>query len=772
MKNGGNVFATTSNSSSSSSSSNTSTNVATNHTNKCMSNGSRSRTSHSNSSSSNNNHRGDNNSGSSSIMMNKNGRRTTLQTSRTVLYGRIVFVTVLVMTAIGLGYGTYVLLSTNESETATIRFDSITTRAVATASMVLESKKKATDSLALMVATAHPNASEWPNVYMEGYEQIATSLRIVTRGSLSFCPIVQSGGVEQTSFEDFYYNVFYNVQGYPNDTGVSDFGRGIFSYGTGPHSNQTWPDGRFQSVDGWTYHRQDPTDILVPFVQSDYGLHEALMMNVFFEHNRAAAIMNVIQCTADRLSSSSINHYDMECGTLTDLMWSETQAEGVEAGPAGLIFSPIYPRNDNTTVSGVHHCLYVLDSIVPSVDCARMGVCAVISQHILPLYIFYPHKHTSQLTGFIVGKQIWYDLLLHGFEADVSGLHVVLRTAQNAHTYRIEQGEVLYVGPGQLHDPHARYQATNYSLYSKGSPNGLFNNYTVDYIVDIYSTNEYYMQYSTNTPLIACIGVVVIIFGTSLLFFGYDFFVRKEFHNKRRSLEAKRRFVRFVSHEVRTPLNTVCMGLTLLQHDLQAAASGQMNERRHHIHHQDDESDGNGKEQLTQSLSKLSTLNTTDVDEVMVARMEEWRDLASQVYENANLAVTVLSDLLNYDKIQMGTLTLDLSLIPIWHILDRTVAEFKVASIEKKVNLILDFGPLFTENNIDGMDDDDDGVENDMESSRNNTKPGIGGTVSTVSEIPSTIRTCKIVGDDVRFTQVLRNLISNGLKFSKENGKV
>lgn len=702
--------------------------------------------------------------------------------SRSVLYGRVMFVAVLAGTAAGLGYAAYALLSSSQTATAAVRFDSITARALATASLVVEEKKKATDALALVVGTAHPNASEWPFVHVVGYQEIASSLKIVTQGSLSFCPIVQSGGDEQAAFEDFAYDMYETTLGYPNGTGMSAFGRGIFSYGTGPDDNQTWPDGRFQSVDGWTYHRQDPDDILVPFLQSDFGPHDSLMLNVFFEHNRAKAILDVVKCAAERATTVAVapsssppeEYYGMmmECGTLTDLMWSETAAMGVDPGPAGLMFSPIFPRNDNTTVS-----VFCPSGPAPT---PRAGWFAAgffaLPTHPTPLtdlndlsLSLFPfcfpsarmtHSDTAsiQLTGFIVGKQIWHDLLKHGFESDVSGLQVVLRTASNnAHTYRIEKGQAEYEGPGELHDPDARLRRTNYSLLLADS--GLFSNYTVEYILDVYSTDAFYVQYQTDEPTIACIGAVMIIAVTSLLFFGYDYFVRKEFHDKKRLLDAKRTFVRFVSHEVRTPLNTVCMGLTLLQHDLQAALN-----RNNVAGGGDDGSAGNGPSlHATTTGTRSDPVVGTLQDAKMVAQIEEWKELSNQVYENANAAVNVLSDLLNYDKIQMGTLKLDLSLIPIWNTLERTVAEFKIAAIEKKVSLVLDFGPLVAE-----ADDDDN--EGDLESPKNN-KPGTGGTVNSVSGLPRSLSKCKIVGDNVRFAQVLRNLISNGLKFSKVDGK-
>jgi CheY-like chemotaxis protein len=120
--------------------------------------------------------------------------------------------------------------------------------------------------------------------------------------------------------------------------------------------------------------------------------------------------------------------------------------------------------------------------------------------------------------------------------------------------------------------------------------------------------------------------------------------------------------------------------------------------------------------------------------------------LSSQICQNAEEAVGVLNDLLNYDKIQMGALVLELNAIPIWNALEMTISEFTIDAKVRKVHLELDLTPLATGLNI-----------------------GRGRKIKA-SRLPAGVRRCKIVGDNIRIAQVLRNLISNGLKFTKEQG--
>lgn len=374
------------------------------------------------------------------------------------------------------------------------------------------------------------------------------------------------------------------------------------------------------------------------------------------------------------------------------------------------------------------------------------------------------------MKGFILHKQIWHDLLKHAFESDISGVRIVLHTdTGREHSYDVNNGEVTYIGNRThgcvfLNETKNDFQECKSGdewvplddLYyltddSKDSfremnipiTEGVFSVGTANYYMDIYATEEFVSQFAeimgdTGFPfsLAVCLGAVFVMLFTSCVFIGYDYFVRKEFNAKNQLLEAKRRFVRFVSHEVRTPLNTVCMGLTLLENDL----SGVLDSRV-------------GK------------------DEIVIKRenVKDWMSLSNQVFHNAEAAVGVLSDLLNYDKIQMGTLSLELSLINLWVALENTVEEFQMAATEKMVDVVIDFSPLMKpgllSSNTSGLGKTNLLVE----------KGGSTGaskqSVSKASDLPSEIQHSLVVGDKIRLTQVFRNLISNALKFSKPKSK-
>jgi signal transduction histidine kinase len=176
-------------------------------------------------------------------------------------------------------------------------------------------------------------------------------------------------------------------------------------------------------------------------------------------------------------------------------------------------------------------------------------------------------------------------------------------------------------------------------LYTKESP---------IYELTVYPNHKFFESYQTNNPLVASVVVTFIIIVTTLLSFAvYDYYVRREFQSKQLLLEQKRQFVRYISHEVRTPLNAACMGLHLIQTEI-AKSLGYDDPR---------------------SLLEYDvvTMNNCacegdDNDGNHVASSEEeekksWFRLAHDIENNARGSVDILSDLLNYDKIQRGTST-------------------------------------------------------------------------------------------------------------------
>ena len=122
-----------------------------------------------------------------------------------------------------------------------------------------------------------------------------------------------------------------------------------------------------------------------------------------------------------------------------------------------------------------------------------------------------------------------------------------------------------------------------------GSEDG-YSSYSATYTLTLYPNEAFFQIYETTNPTSVMVGTVLIILFTSCLFWLYDCFVQEEFHQNHVLFQIKRQYVRFVTHEVRTPLNAVSMGLQLLQQELQDQIKVASNRRfgtdcRQGIHH-------------------------------------------------------------------------------------------------------------------------------------------------------------------------------------------
>ena len=262
------------------------------------------------------------------------------------------------------------------------------------------------------------------------------------------------------------------------------------------------------------------------------------------------------------------------------------------------------------------------------------------------------------------------------------------------------QGGAQFIGTSDLHDHHYDEYARSISLLAESIVES-----DTEYTLTFYPRREFFEAYETNNPLYTTIGAVCIIVFCALLFFTYDIATSRESLRKEVLLDTKRRFVRFISHEIRTPLNTVRLGLKLLEIELETAA----------------------KQVATGTLA------------VKKGTLTDWVQLTDDILGNSDSAVDVLNDLLNYDKIETGTLRLEFSSVTIWTLVRKTVAAFVMQAKQKGVHMQLE-GRCW-----------EDGLP--------------------VVEAQS-FEQLRVMGDSTRIAQVLRNLISNALKFTPEAGKV
>lgn len=122
-------------------------------------------------------------------------------------------------------------------------------------------------------------------------------------------------------------------------------------------------------------------------------------------------------------------------------------------------------------------------------------------------------------------------------------------------------------------------------------------------------------------------------------------------------------------------------------------------------------------------------------------------ELSQQILGSAESAVSVLNDLLNYDKIEMGQLSYEASIMPIWNVIHHTLMEFQPSATSREIDYMLDYSSL----------------------------PGCDSSQSSreiIRFLPREVLELRAVGDKIRCVQVIRNLVSNAIKFTPPGGRI
>lgn len=163
-------------------------------------------------------------------------------------------------------------------------------------------------------------------------------------------------------------------------------------------------------------------------------------------------------------------------------------------------------------------------------------------------------------------------------------------------------------------------------------------------------------------------------------------------------------------HFPRTPLNTIHLGLRVLE----------------------------------ENLKSLKDINgDSDQNKIVDGLLVECQELVDELDGNSSLAVTTLNDLINYDKIETKKFSIDKKPVDMWAVVEKTVNLLTLQAKEKKVTLRL------------------------KSQLRN---PSFFSTPGTQT-IPN-LQSLRVIGDVMKLGQVIRNLVSNALKFTPAEGIV
>ena len=343
-------------------------------------------------------------------------------------------------------------------------------------------------------------------------------------------------------------------------------------------------------------------------------------------------------------------------------------------------------------------------------DCVNAGKtsCQVIMESdnsgpipgALILTPIFPRNDPRSLVGVAITAFTWGLVLRESVASLAKDMYLVIWTNDNdKFTTRFKDGSATIEGPGDLHD--RKYDGISH--YDSFSLTDTEADVSVTYHMMLYPTEELYHKFHTDLPAKTTGISVLMIFSTIMVFVIYDRFIRKYSLMNRLLLQGKRQFVRVMSHEIRTPLSAALLGLQLLSERIEDELDNNF-------------WDGAAKEYL-----------------------EDLHENANDVYMNADVALEVLNDLLHYDKIEIGNLTLQVTVVNVWNLVLDNIDMFAAPVLQSRINL--DVKDPFSDQTLSRMK-------------------------------KNLISSLYVRGDNVRLSQAIRNLISNALKFSKEGGSI
>lgn len=354
-----------------------------------------------------------------------------------------------------------------------------------------------------------------------------------------------------------------------------------------------------------------------------------------------------------------------------------------------------------------------LTSMIQLIVDDPLNRCTGIYTPIFPLF------NQSLMVGISYVYVYWHEVMNITIPPSIPEITVVVKTntstisyasvGTSSISYSFKNGKVVPLGDGDQHRS---------SYYHMKSSRVFFSKY-VDpasalYEIVIYPTPSFCDYYKTSSPILVYVGLICMMIITSLLFGLYDYLMKSETLLRKFLLESKRLFVRFISHELRTPLNAVSLGLNLIESDLMSIMS----------------------------QSRQSESMSVELSEQLHGCVQSVRD----ANENTNAAILVLNDLLQYDKIETKSLQCECIENNVWDIIRQVCRELSLQARANQVELTIKLQVDFPET--------DEIWRVNPPGAQNRLKNSV------------------VIGDPVKLSQVVRNLISNALKFSPMGSEV
>ena len=195
-------------------------------------------------------------------------------------------------------------------------------------------------------------------------------------------------------------------------------------------------------------------------------------------------------------------------------------------------------------------------------------------------------------------------------------------------------------------------------------------------------------------------------------------------------LQMKQAYVQYVSHEIHTPLQMISAGLSLLRDDLKDKLSlCEVNAPSHSLKSHD--GSDISYEQTNSEVEQLTPVSVTEIRDIKLSfaadELRQDLELVEIMHDSTLTAVSILNDLLLYEKVESNMLVIEQKSV---HIFDTVVPAVKMFTVQASY-----------------------------------------AGVALTWDLDSLMSVYALL-DVSKFGQVMRNLISNAIKFTPRGGSV
>eukprot|EP01032_Pedospumella_encystans_P009630 gene9630-11322_t len=364
------------------------------------------------------------------------------------------------------GVFSFYILSSYEDRSATSSFHNVADHAFDSIKQDMSEKDNTILAMAKNIAYCKPNATEWPNVLVEGFYDSGYAHRdAASLGTVFFMPLVLPEKL--ASFEDFM-NGYYASEPELADQSV----RKVFGVDA---NGDTYFD-----TDGVAHTYESPNAMIAPVSQV-----------LFTEYIDASNLL-----------------YNMH--------------NGIDYGPA---LDAIVECSSHHNYSGASKtCSELTSFVVLPLGTAGSDVKNMYSAFMQPIYL---EKNSSKLVGFMGGGFDWATLLTPIFRTSPSGIEIVVKSARVGDEIATflcgSDGMVRLTKVETSHTDRDSSLERTLSLFASDAD----AEPRVAYTITLYPTDEFHSHYVTSVPIYAAVGSSLLIALCAATFFLYDYYMRK-----------------------------------------------------------------------------------------------------------------------------------------------------------------------------------------------------------------------------------------------------